>query len=119
MVHQHRHVMDLDVMDHHLDLHLLVEHLNDHRRRRHRPVHQDRVVNTTSNIILKPPEQTYKHTDLFPSIAKQRFHLLYLCFSNNKPNKLSCSFFSSVFVYYMCVYLCESDKLETNLKDIK
>ncbi len=52
-------------MDHHLDLQLLVGHLDDHRRRPHRPVHQDRVVNTTSNFFLKPTEQNYKHTGLF------------------------------------------------------
>jgi hypothetical protein len=57
--------MDQDVMDHHLDLQLLVGHLDDHRRRPHRPVHQDRVVNTTSNFFLKPTEQNYKHTGLF------------------------------------------------------
>jgi hypothetical protein len=54
MVHRHRHVMDQDVMDHHLDLHLLVEHLNDRRRRHYRRrVHHDRVDNImTRNLIL-------------------------------------------------------------------
>ena len=54
LLHRHRHVMVQDVMDHHLDLHLLVDHLDDHRRRRRRPVRHDRVVNTTSNFFLGP-----------------------------------------------------------------
>jgi hypothetical protein len=52
-------------MDHHLDLHLLVDHLDDHRRRRHRPAHHDHVDNTTSNNFLEPTEQNYEHSDLF------------------------------------------------------
>ncbi len=65
MLHRHRHVMDQDVMDHHLDLHLLVDHRDDHRCRHHHPAHQDRVVNTILNFFLKPVEQEYEHTDLF------------------------------------------------------
>jgi hypothetical protein len=52
LLHRHRHVMDQDVMDHHLDLHLLVGHLDDHHRRRRRPVRHDRVVNTTLNFFF-------------------------------------------------------------------
>jgi hypothetical protein len=52
-------------MDHHLDLHLLVDHRDDHRCRHHHPAHQDRVVNTILNFFLKPVEQEYEHTDLF------------------------------------------------------
>jgi len=59
MVHHHRHVMDQDVMEHHLDLHLLVDHQDDHRRRRQLPAHQDHVVNTILNLSLESTEQKY------------------------------------------------------------
>ena len=70
MLHRHRHVMDQHVMDHHhLDRHRLVDHLDDHRRRRHRPVRHDHVDNPTSNVFFAPTEQI----DLFLHVIRPKF----------------------------------------------
>jgi hypothetical protein len=51
LLHHHHHVMDLGVMDHHHDLHLLVVHQEDHRRH-HPRVHHDRVDKTNQLSLL-------------------------------------------------------------------
>ncbi len=121
MVHRHRHVMDQDVMDHHLDLHLLVEHLNDRRRRHYRRrVHHDRVDNImTRNLILTTywtKLWTYRFvSSMYPKTKISSFIFVFF----RIINQTNCLVPFSVFVCYTYVYICTSDKSETNLKHIE
>jgi hypothetical protein len=112
MVHRHRHVMEQDVMDRHLDLHLHVEHLNDRRRRHHRrPVHHDHVDNfMTPNLILQPAEQNYEYIYRFASLCihKKKDFIFYICVFLRIISQAKCLVFFSVFVYCMYVHLCTS-----------
>ena len=114
MVHHHRHVMDRHVMDHHLDLHRHVDHQDDHRRRRHRPVHLDHVVNTTSNDYF-----------LFSNdFSNDNLLNIFICFFDTCSllRILSLTDCLVCFLYFpcsMCIYLCASDQSETNRKDIE